>query len=121
MTQWCLAALATVETPLAEIQMIDGFGAGQDDPRRAGLVQWAERVLSGLERRLDGRDWIASDDFTVADILTASVLREVRHTDLLAGFPRLTDYYARAMARPAWKRALALYADWLGVEVADIE
>ena len=120
-TQWCLAALATVETPLAEIQMIDKFGRGEADPRRTELLPWAGRVLDGLERRLDGRDWIASGDFTVADILTASVLREVRHTDLLAGYPRLTDYYARAIARPAWKQALALYADRLGVEVADIE
>lgn len=56
----------------------------------------------------------------MADILTVCVLREVRHTDLLADYPRLTDYYARAQARPAWKRALALYADRLGVGVEEI-
>lgn len=119
-TQWCVAALATVETPLAEILNIDKFGKGQADPRRPKLVKWAQRVLDGLERRLDGRPWIAGDEFTVADILTVCVLREVRTTDLLAPYPRLTDYYARAQARPAYKRAMALYAERLGVTVDEI-
>ncbi|QRK08813.1 glutathione S-transferase family protein [Archangium violaceum] len=119
--QWCFAALSTVERPLMEIQLIDKFGdAEADADRRAKMVQEAGRWLSGLERRLEGRDWIACADFTVADILLATVLREIRGTDLLDRYPRVKAYYDRALARPAWERTLAAYAERLGVAVEDI-
>jgi glutathione S-transferase len=119
--QWCFAAIATVERPLFEMTMIDigmrGQGACEG---RATLVKEAGRWLAGLERRLDGREWIACDEFTVADILLASVLRAVPNTDLIEPYPRLKAYYARAMARPAWQRTLSLCAERQGVSVADI-
>src|SRR5262245_32627991 len=119
--QWCFTALATVERPLFEIQMIDigvrGKGAGE---QRASLVKEAGRWLDGLERRLDGREWIACEAFTVADILLATVLRGVRNTDLIEPYPRLKAYYARALARPAWQRTLSLCAERQGVTVGDI-
>lgn len=118
--QWCFAALNTVERPLLEIQLIDKFGGENSENRRAEMVKQASRWLDGLERRLDGREWIACADFTVADILLATVLREIRKTDLIDPYPRLKAYYARALARPAWQRTLSLHAERLGVTVADI-
>ena len=114
--QWCFAALATVERPLFEIQMIDGGMGGEGArERRAALVKEAgRRALPGLERRLEGREWIACEAFTVADILLATVLRQVRHTDLIEPYPRLQAYYARALARPAWQRTLSLCAERQG-------
>jgi glutathione S-transferase len=84
------------------------------------MVTEAGRWLDGLERRLDGREWIACAGFTVADILLATVLREIRKTDLIHPYPRLKAYYARALARPAWQRTLDAYSERLGVTVADI-
>ena len=84
------------------------------------MVKAANRWFEGLERRLEGRDWIACADFTIADILLATVLREIRKTDLLAAYPRLTAYCARALARPSWRHTLRLYAKRLGVEIADM-
>lgn len=119
--QWCFAALATVERPLFEMQMIDigvrGAGAGE---QRASLLKEAGRWFDGLERRLDERERIACRAFTVADILLATVLRQVRNTDLIEPYPRLQDYCARALARPAWQRTLQLCAERQGVDVADI-
>ena len=80
----------------------------------------AGRWLAGLERRLDGREWIACEAFTVADILLATVLRQVRNTDLIEPYLRIRDYYARALARPAWQRTLSLCAERQGVTLADI-
>lgn len=120
-TQWCFAALASVELPLAEIHMIHAFfGVEKNKDRLEFLYQWAGRVLGGLEKRLADREWIACDDFTVADILLTCVLREIRKTDLLKSYPRLTDYYDRALARPAWTSALTSYAKLLGKNPADI-
>jgi glutathione S-transferase len=109
--QWCFAALATVERPLFEISMIDIGARGKETgEQRASLVKEARRRLDGLERRMDGREWIACEEFTVADILVATVLRAV-HPDIIESYPQLKAYAARALARPAWQRTLSLCAD----------
>jgi len=117
-TQWCFAALSTVAPTLSLIGLGDIAGLNKDGHELWGNI--AKRWLDGLERRLDGREWIACKEFTVADILLATVLREVRETDLMAPYPRLNEYYARALARPAWQLTLDLYAERLGVPVTDI-
>ena len=43
---------------------------------------------------------------TAADILMTTVLRFIRHTDLVAGFPTLDAYVKRCEARPAFKEVL---------------
>jgi glutathione S-transferase len=88
-TPWCLAALNTVEPPLALIAL--GDMAGMTDEGRAQWVKLANRCFDGLERRLDGREWIACAEFTVADILLATVIRDIRKTDLMASYPRLRN------------------------------
>jgi glutathione S-transferase len=116
--QWCVAAASTVEPTLVCIDLIEMF-----DPARAAEKLDAEvrtiagRWLGALERRLEGREWIACTDFTVADIMMACVLRHVRKTDMMKPFPRLGAYYERCQARPAWQRTLALYAERVGVSV----
>ena len=113
--QWCFAALATVERPLFEIQMIDGGLGGEGAGAwRERLVNEAHSRLAGVERRLDGREWIAAEVFTIADILLATVLRQVRHTNLMEPYPRVRSYYARALERPAWQRTLNLCAERQG-------
>jgi len=96
-----------------------------DDEKKApkmhdGVHQLAHRWLADVERRLEGRTWIACDDFTAADLMMAGVLRYVRKTDLLAPYPNIRTYYDRCFARPAWQRTLGLYAERLGVTVDEI-
>src|SRR5687768_7988252 len=119
--QWCFAAVGTVEPTLTCLDLIDIFDGGKAAPTlRAEVRKLAGRWLGGVERRLDDREWIACAEFTVADIMMAGVLRVIRKTDLMAPFPRLTAYYERCQARPAWQRTLALYAERVGVSVDDI-
>jgi glutathione S-transferase len=117
--QWCFAATSTVEPTLQCLDVIEIFG-GADENLKGEVKKLAERWLGDVERRLEGREWIASDDFTAADIMMAGVLRTIRKTDLLQTFPRLTAYYGRCFARPAWERALSLTAARLGMTVEDI-
>lgn len=42
-----------------------------------------------------------------ADLMMATVLRILRHTDLVTSHPTLAPYLARCEARPAFKKALA--------------
>jgi glutathione S-transferase len=119
--QWCLAAVSTVEPTLVCLDLIGIFDSGKAAQELHEQVpKLARRWLSDVERRLEGREWIACADFTVADIMMAGVLRGVRKTNLMDTFPRLKAYYERCQARPAWQRTLALYADRLGVSVDDI-
>lgn len=113
-TQWCFAALATIEPPLFQKVMLG------DKPGPDYLPGWISRVLQGTERQLEGRDWICCDQFTVADVLLTTVLREIRKTDLLSDYPRLSGYLARCQARPAWQRALSKHAERLGVPLEEL-
>ena len=119
--QWCFAAAATLGATLQCLDMFDIFDTGKiASGIRAEVVKINDRWLVGIERRLDGRTWIACDDFTVADIVMANVLRSIRKTDMMKPYPNLTAYYERCHARPAWERALGLYAKRLGVSIDDI-
>ena len=117
--QWCFAAVSTVEPTLTCLDVVAIFDSG-NHALEAKVRELAGRWLGHVERRLADRTWIACDDFTVADIMMAGVLRGVRKTDLLDPFPKIKDYYARCQARPAWQRTLGLYATRLGVRVDDI-
>ena len=119
--QWCFAAVSTVGTTLVCIDLIEMFDSGKTAPKlHAEVRKLAGRWLGDVERRLEHREWIACADFTVADIMMACVLRGIRKTDLMEPFPRVKAYYQRCLARPAWQRTLALYAERLGVSVDDI-
>jgi len=119
--QWCFAATSTVEPTLVCLDVIDIFDGDKAAHKvRAEVQKLAHRWLADVERRLEGRTWIACADFTVADIMMAGVLRTIRKTDLMKPFPRIEAYYERCFARPAWQRTLALSAERLGVNVDDI-
>lgn len=119
--QWCFAAVGTVGTTLVCLDLIGMF---DPDKTAATLHQevpkLAARWLGDLERRLQDRPWIACAEFTVADIMMAGVLRDIRKGGLMDPFPRVKAYYQRCQARPAWQRTLALYAERLGIEVDGI-
>jgi glutathione S-transferase len=118
--QWTLAALSAVEGPIQPLKLMDMGAMGEPGEARDFLTGWTHRVLDGVNRKLEGRDWIATDDFTIADLLLAAVLRQLRHTELMDGYPNVKAYYARAMARSAWTRTLNLYAERLGADRAAI-
>lgn len=117
--QWCFAAVTSVEPTLVSLDFVDIFD-GENAKLRAQVRKIAARWFEGVERRLEGREWIACDDFTVADILMSGVLRTIRKTDLLQPYPRMKAYYDKTVARPAWQRTLALCAERVGMSVDDI-
>jgi glutathione S-transferase len=119
--QWCFAAVSTVAPTLSCIETIEIF----DRDKSAANVLAETRKLAGrwfrdLERRLEGREWIALDEFTVADIALVSVLRTIRKTDLMDPFPRVRSYYERCHSRPAWQRTLTFAAERLGMTVDEL-
>jgi len=113
--QWCCTALSNIEPTLLQIQVIDGGGEEATGAlRRPTLVDRAREKFSVLEEQLSNRPYLAGNDFTVADILMTTILREVRKTDLIERFPALKDYFGRCEARPAWRRTLRAYEERMG-------
>ncbi|MFC3653355.1 glutathione S-transferase family protein [Dyella humi] len=104
---WMFAALNTVEPPLWNLFVIDRLHGDEawTRLRRPGAVDEAKARLAALSAWLEGREYLLGR-FTAADILMATVLRFVRHTDLVAEFTPLDDYLKRCEARPALQAAL---------------
>ena len=122
-TRWCFAALTTIEPVVAMIVLTD-FEKKADDvtkERRATLVKSADRGLAGLETCLGEHAYVTGAEFTVADILTTTVLRQARRAGLLANYPRCEAYRRACEARPAWARAVAAYEARLGAEPRAVE
>ena len=104
---WMFAALNTVEPPLWNLFVIDRLHGDEawTKLRRPGAVDEAKARLAALSAWLEGREYLLGR-FTAADILMATVLRFVRHTDMVTEFSPLDDYLKRCEARPALQAAL---------------
>lgn len=116
--RWCFAALTTVEPVIQMIVLMD-MGKKTDNStneHRASLVNWANRVLTSVELWLEHHAYVAGEEFTVADILMTTVLRQAHRASLLANYPLCEAYRQKCEARPAWARTVVAYEARLGAK-----
>jgi glutathione S-transferase len=106
--QWTYAALNSVEPAIINLLLIDLFFTNEEwaKMRRPGAEDFAKLKLKRVSEWLGGKQWLEGDRFTIGDLLMITVLRFLRHTDLVAGFANLDAYVKRGEARPAFQRAL---------------
>lgn len=107
--RWCFAAMNSVEPPLLGLMVLDWTADGSCGKHREFLVGWSNRVLGNLERWLANREFVATQEFTVADILMTHVLSVIMDERLIAPYPGVASYRDRCLARPAWKRTIDAY------------
>jgi glutathione S-transferase len=105
---WMFVALNTVEPPVNNLSVMDlqHSDAEWAKLRRPAVLETVRARLRVLSERLEGRDYLLGG-FTAADILMATVLRLIRHTDLVAQYPVVDAYLKRCEARPAFQKALS--------------
>ena len=105
---WMIAALNSIEPIILQLLAIDVFNRGQEwtKERRPQVVEFLEARLGKLSDALGDKEWFEGR-FTIGDLMVVAVLRQLRHTDIVAKFPNLAALVARAEARPAFQRALA--------------
>jgi glutathione S-transferase len=105
---WIFAALNSVEPAVQNLAAIDLFHTGEAwaAERRPKAVEAVQGRLAALEHWLGGRDYL-EDRFTAGDLLMTTVLRILRHTDIVSRRPTLRAYQQRCEARPAFQRAMA--------------
>jgi glutathione S-transferase len=106
--EWLFAALNTIEPPILNLAGIDLFSAGQEwaKLRRPDAEAAVRKRLGELAAALGDKPFLDGPRFTAGDLMMATVLRILRHTEIVAE-TGLGDYLARCEARPAFQRALA--------------
>jgi len=107
--QWVFAALNSIEPFVQNLALIDLFCPGEEwaKLRRPDALQFLERRLDALAGSLGDKPYLDGDRFTAGDLAMTTVLRILRHTDLVARQPALDAYQKRCEARPAFGKALA--------------
>jgi len=107
-TQWLIAALNSIEPFVMNVAVIDLFHADQEwaKLRRPGAVQFLQRRLAALSKALGDNPYLDGDRFTAGDLMMSTVLRILRHTDIVTSDRHLAAYIERCTARPAFQRAL---------------
>ena len=107
--QWTYAALNSVEPAILNLLLIDIFYKGEEwaTLRRPGAADFVKLKLKRVSDWLGDRQWLEGDRFTIGDLIMVTVLRFLRHTDMVAEFSNLDAYLKRGEARPAFRQALA--------------
>ena len=112
--QWVFFQMAAIGPIFGQVGFFHKF-AGREIEDKRPLQRYADkskRLLGVLETRLDGRQWIMGDEFTIADI---SMLGWVRNLigfygagDLVAfdALQRVPAWLERGLTRPAVQRGL---------------
>jgi glutathione S-transferase len=105
---WMIAALNSVEPHVQSLTAVDLFFAHEEwaKLRRPSAEKMAQTRLEQLAAALGDREYLEGE-FTAGDLMMVSVLRFLRHTELVKNMPVLAAYQARGEARPAFQRALA--------------
>jgi len=106
--QWTCAALNSVEPAFINLLLIDVFFTNEEwaKLRRPGAADFARLKLKRVSDWLGDKEWL-EDRFTIGDLLMITVLRFLRHSDLVAEIPNLAAYLKRGEARPAFQQALS--------------
>lgn len=109
-TEWCFWQVGG-QGPMAG-QLSHFVNYAPEEDRAYGKRRYAgeyDRLLAVLDRRLDGRDWIVGDHYTIADMICWPwVLIAKPLGASLDPFPHLAAWRGRVKERPAVQRAVDL-------------
>lgn len=106
---WYIGALNSIEPfimNVAEATLFPG-DEEQQEKRRPIVRQAAIERLEAAEAAVVADGWLVGGDFTIADMMLASVLKPGATLDLLGTCPRLAAHQERCFARPAYVQAIA--------------
>ncbi|OZB13277.1 MAG: glutathione S-transferase [Hyphomonas sp. 34-62-18] len=105
---WAFAALNSIEPHVANVTGTQLFH--NEALWAAGYLDKEQQMMNGrlkrLSRWMEGREYLEAERFTAADLLMASVLRELERSGSFERFPDLAAYCERCTSRPAFSRAL---------------
>src|SRR5690606_35816930 len=114
--QWLMFQMGGIGPMFGQLGFFNKFaGKDYEDKRpRDRYVEESKRLLKVLDGRLEGRDWIMGERYTIADIATFPWVRNLigfyEAGDLVGikHFPNVTRGLERFLARPAAMRGLEI-------------
>lgn len=116
--QWVFFQMAAVGPMFGQLGFFHKF-AGREYEDKRPLERYraeSQRLLGVLETRLEGRDWLMGDEYTIADVATLGWVRNLvgfYEAAELVDFTSLKNVPAwleRGLARPAVQRGLNIPA-----------
>jgi len=116
--QWVFFQMASVGPMFGQLGFFHRFAGKEiEDPRpKQRYVDESRRLLGVLDARLDGRDWLLGDDYSIADIATLGWVNnlitfyEARGLVGFDDFAHVDAWLQRGLARPAVQRGLKVPA-----------
>ena len=98
--RWLSVAAGQIAFGPAAARLVTVFGAKLD---AAEAIARAEAVLAHVEKRLTGRDWLAADRPTIADVALYSYVARAPEGNVdLAPFPAVRAWLGRVEALPGF-------------------
>ena len=87
-----------------EPAMVEKFAEVKPNPASYAWGSF-DRMIAALEARVDGREWVVGDRFTMADLMLTGSIQFMTMFGILDPSPPLKSYMQRGLARPAALRA----------------
>jgi GST-like protein len=115
--QWLMFQMGGVGPMLGQAHHFNAYAPQRfpEDQVKYGrdrYVNEANRIYRVVERRLEGREWIAADGYTIADMAIMPWLRDPAKQGVdVADFPNMVRWRDKIWARPAVVEALKVLSD----------
>ncbi|WP_369060140.1 glutathione binding-like protein [Caulobacter sp. 73W] len=114
--QWVFFQMAAIGPMFGQVGFFHKFAGREYEDKRPlqRYVAESKRLLGVLDARLDGRDWIMGDQYTIADISMLGWVRnligfyEAGELVEFASFKNVAAWLERGLARPAVQRGLTI-------------
>ncbi|MEM0976392.1 MAG: glutathione binding-like protein [Pseudomonadota bacterium] len=110
--QWLMFQMGGVGPMMGQAMYFQRIAApnGQENPFAIKrYVDESRRLLEVLNTRLEGREWLAADQFTIADMATYPWARAYPWAHVsVDDLPHLKSWFGRIDARPAVQKALTI-------------
>ena len=114
--QWVFFQMASIGPMFGQVGFFNKFAGREYEDKRPlqRYVNESRRLLGVLDERLDGRDWIMGDAYTIADIATLGWVNnligfyEARELVEFDRFGNVAAWLERGLARPAVQRGLEI-------------
>jgi GST-like protein len=110
--QWMMTQMGHVGPMLGQAHHFLGYAPEKIEYAMNRYKNEANRLYGVLDRQLKASEWLACDEYTIADIATMPWLRfpERQGVDI-EQYPNVKRWRDRIAARPAVKKALEVLAD----------
>jgi GST-like protein len=116
--QWVFFQMAAIGPMFGQVGYFHKFAGRELEDKRPleRYVAETKRLLAVLEKRLEGRDWLMGEEYSIADIATLGWVRnligfyEARELVDFASLRNVPAWLDRGLARPAVQRGLEIPA-----------